>query len=83
MTTFLSFLMDLSENPHKVDAILQDPDGALRNSGLSDEDQNLLKSRNWTAIQGKMNEAFAAREDSSGEGGIIVQVTVPVVVVLA
>ena len=44
MADLNAFVLELSRDPHKVDALRRDPEAAMAEAQLSDEDKEILRS---------------------------------------
>ena len=51
MKTLLQYLADLAKDPVAQEAFKKDPESAIASSGLSEQDQQVLRSRNNALIQ--------------------------------
>ena len=51
MKTLLQYLADLAKDPVAQEAFKKDPEAAIASSGLSEQDQQVLRSRNNAMIQ--------------------------------
>lgn len=63
MAGLREFVLDLSRDPHKVDALKADPDGVLDATSLSDEEKRLVKSGDVAAITSALSEGRHAAGD--------------------